>query len=458
MERVTHLPLKSIAALVLGLMLVLTVASSAFAAQPTKDVGKFVDSVHQMIQRHWPHMDKVWPGSDYQQHALLLLYVDDDMQVKEAFALTTKEQKKLSPQEYQDVNVPLPGGYAETTYQGMKSLVMSIDDFSLNQPGEDVQTYRTATHELVHFYHQPAPSEQAEGSRAQAYPLDATPRLYRQMLYQNLIGAYDHIEQADVYLAKAKYWLDTWQKAYPEESEGIRGTDIMEGTAKYIENLGFFIGDQLDAHPFHQAAGEAIPRDELFPSADGESYELGYVAALLLDKTQPDWKKDFYTKGLSPVELLLSNRKPQEEKINQDIQQLVETEINEINEEAKPLMQDVLRARQDATIPWLKVDITNVASSYDAKGNYLVGSDDVITGFGSQYRADKGNISLRNQSVVMQFTDSGENYLLLPLTMAHEYKDGVLNIKTKDVIVENIQVKTVQENGNTYHIVQAENQ
>lgn len=443
-----------ILALVLGLFIGPLPVSSEGPSTPIS-TDAFVKGLEQRITDNWALIEKVWPGADYAKHKLLLFYVDDNLEVQDAWQIGVGGHQQLTPDSYKDIAVPTPGGYAQVNFEGAPSIAMSIDDFSLSQARELEQTFLTATHELVHFYHQDDMLNQAEGTRAQAFPLDPKPRVYRHMLYQNLINAFDRPANRDAYLGKAKYWLDVWQKEYQKESDDIRSTDILEGTAKYIENMGSFIGENLSGEPFDAKASTLIVRDEPFPSADAESYELGYVAGLLLDKTQPEWKKDFYKSGKSLVEMLLMPVKTIEEPINPDVEKLTTEEINLINSEGTEDMQDMIKARADKSVPMLKIDITNTAASYEAYGNYTLDNDDVHTRYSTQYRVSNGAISIKKTSVIMQATEDAHLYILVPLTMKHELNGDVLSVVSSTLDVRDVKVTTAQEDGRTIYSVTA---
>ena len=456
MTKLLQRALRPLCAALLTLALLLgTTALPAQAEGTPMTTQAFVEGVQALVSRHWPHMQKVWPGADYTQHPLVLVYMDDSDQVQEGWTLGTGGMKPLAKEAAAALPVPQAGGYANATVDGKPAIVMSIDSLSLTLPGEVEQVYRTATHELVHFYHQAKMDMSEGGSRAQAYPVEQNPRYYRQMMYRNMIAAWDNPDNAQELLSQARYWQDRWQQEFPKEATAIRNTDIVEGIAKYMENLGAVLVDGITPEARDQEATQAIQRAELFPSADGESYELGYVAALLLDRQQPGWKADFYATGQSPMELLLAGFEPRQQADDAEIRKLVTEEIDTINTEAERQLQGILTARKDAGIPWVKVDITDVQSSYEARGNYLVNGDDVVTGFAAQYTVGSGMLRLRDASVIMLFTEEGRMCLLVPLTMEHEVKDGVLNLRSLIAEAQNVPVQAAKEGNMQMYLVKA---
>lgn len=134
----------------------------------------------------------------------------------------------------------------------------------------------------------------------------------------------------------------------------------------------------------------------------------------------------------------------------------VQEEVETVNREVGEQLPDVLRAQKDKAVAYLRINIGETANSYEASGNYLVDGEDVITSFGSQYRVGEGSISIRKTSLIMQFSPQDEPILCLPLTMAHEVKDGVLNVDSDNIKIQNVKVDTAEVDGRTVYNVRAE--
>lgn len=439
----------------LALALALAVLFSALPAQAMGSFEGLVGQVHRRVEKHWPHMDQVWPGLDYTRHNLVLFHVDDELKAKDAWLVSATEKRQLSAEEYKDLTLPQPGGYGSLTFQGKPSISISLDDYSVKLWGEDEQTFRTATHELVHFYYQNQINQMGSGGRAQVYPVDAQPRYYRQMIFQRLIKAFEDPAQREDSLSKARHWLNKWQEEYPEEAEAIRLTDLVEGGAQYVENMGAMAGEGASGEAFDQLAAKSIQREELFPSADGESYELGYVAGLLLDKTRPGWKEGIYGNGMSPVEMLLKDVKAAAEPDDPAIKAAVTEDIKEINAIAAEDLADIIKVQADKAISMLKINVKDTSTSYQARGNYLVDGEDVITGLGAQYQAGNGVIDIRGLGAYVQYSEAEGESFVIPLTMSHEVKDSVLNIQSDKLIVDGVKVQETKENGRMVYTVRA---
>ena len=120
------------------------------------------------------------------------------------------------------------------------------------------------------------------------YPIEREPRIFRRMIYTRLIQAFENPDRQDAYLSKAKFWLDKYNTEFKSEADRIRVTDIAEATARYTENLGMFIGKNLSKGDLRKEADRLIKKEHIFIAADKESYEIGYVAGLILDEKDPN--------------------------------------------------------------------------------------------------------------------------------------------------------------------------
>ncbi|WP_255805158.1 hypothetical protein [Treponema putidum] len=217
-------------------------------------------------------MNKVWPGYDYTEHNFLIFYLDEESDVKEAKLLNINENRALKKTEYENITPPNPEGYDQIQFQGKPSIVMNVDDDVMQAENSVNELYKTATHEMVHFYYQKDVQASAESSRSQIYPIEDTPRILRRMLYTRLIQAFENPDKQDEYLGKAKFRLDKYNDEFKSEADSIRATDIAEATARYKENLGMFIGKNLSKEDVRKEADKYIRKEQIFIAADRERY------------------------------------------------------------------------------------------------------------------------------------------------------------------------------------------
>lgn len=420
-------------------------SAASGGTQPEGALVAVLAPLHEKVKKHWPHMDKVWPGYDYKNHNLLIFDYDEMMEVREAWLLNVDTMRKLEANEYENIQLPQMGGYAELQFEGKPSISMGIDSQSKDLGLED-EVYKVATHELVHFYYQSQANVSFETNRASSYPIDPTPRLYRQMLFHRLIAAYDHPDQEAEYLAKAKYWLEKYKSEFAEEYNATRSTDIVESSARYSENLANLIGDDLDQKAFVEAMQPMIFRNAIFDSASAEGYEIGFIAGLILDRQGVEWKKDFYKNDQLIEEVLLAKVETQEDAADKDFETKLKAEIDKVNQEAQAALGSILKAKDDKSIPYLKLDISQSMASFGASGSLMFDGMEVMTGYTSSYQIGEQRLTINNLSVVQDM--EGEHiYLIIPLTMEHKLEGDVLTIDTPELKLDGVKVQQSQEDG-----------
>ena len=428
----------------------------AESSRPSSDHPAILQTLARRIQSHWPHMAKVWPGLDYTRHHLILFVTDDDDQVQQAWQLNTQGIKQLSAEQYAGLAVPQSGGFEQLEFESQSSISASLSAATL--AGTDPEDfYRFITHELVHLYYQ-AEADQFMGqaSRSQQYPVESEPRLYRQMLYQNLIKAYrDPQNQAD-HLGRARHWLDQWKTQYPEEYQAIQATDIAEATARYIENIATFIGPNTSADDWRDKASQAIETDQIYTEASAESYELGYVAGLILDRMRPDWKDTFYQQKISIDEWLLSDIKPVVQEADPELKNKLSMEIERYNQSVQADISPLITAQNDPTIPYLKLDVSHSTASLAASGMITYQDQEIMIGYTNLFTSGGQSIKIEKLSVYDHFDDTGKNFLIIPLTMDHQVRGDRLSVDQPGLRIDAVAVRTSQADGRTIYEAQVD--
>ena len=233
---------------------------------------------------------------------------------------------------------------------------MAVDDDVMKNDNSVNELYKTATHEMVHFYYQKDVKASADSSRSQIYPIESEPRILRRMIYTILIQAFENPDKQDEYLGKAKFWLDKYNTEFKDEADSIRATDIAEATARYTENFGMFIGKNLSEEDLRKEAEKYIMKEQIFIAADKESYEIGYVAGLILDEKHPNWKENYYSTGKGVPEVLLEDVSSVSDEPDKEIVHKITKEVGSSNEAAKAKLNDVIAAKDDIKIPLLHLE------------------------------------------------------------------------------------------------------
>lgn len=416
---------------------------------------KFAHEIGERVKTHWPHMEKVWAGHNYSEHNFVLLKLDENINVQEGYLLNAQGTKKLEKKDYESIELPQPGGYTKSDFQGKKSVIVSVDDEIIKNESKIDEIYRLGTHELVHFYHQDNIKEDENESRSIKYPIDKTPRIYREMVYKHLIEAYEKPEKQEESLGKAKFWYEKWKKEFADEYLGIKNTDIAEGTARYLENFGAFITENISEKDLKDNAIKNIKKKDVLGSADAESYELGYVAALILDQKNPKWKDNFYKSHKTLEETLLENVKVVEDKVDPTVEEKVTKDIDKYNKEAEVQLKEITEAEKDKSVAYLVLDVTNTESSVGMGPTYSYNGKEVITTYTANYKVDGKSVDTDKINIIQTYED-GKVLVSIPLPKDHEFKDGVLKANGKNLKVDSIKVKSSEENGRKIFSVTAD--
>lgn len=418
-------------------------------------VSEFADKVFEKVKKHWPHMNKIWPTYDYTKHNLILFHLDENGEPTDAWKINIKGINKLQATEYENIDYPQANGYSNLDYQGNKSIAMSFDDESLKDLDKSANTLHvTASHELVHFYYQG--KSEVSGSRTQPYPVEKTPRQYRYMVMKNLEDAYKNPENKEKALGQAKYWYEKWKTEFPNEYNDIKATDIAEGTAKYTEYLSEIVNDKISKEDIKKAVLKLIDIDNEFLSADAESYEMGALSALLLDEQNPDWKNKFYESNTTLEELLLKDVKAVEEKMNPEIEKKINENIESFNVEVEKNLENITKAYGDVNIPYLKINKTESNASFGSEGVFKYKNHEVASKYSATFGVIDKTIKINRLSSIEEFDDTND-YVIVPLTMEHSVKNGVLTVKSNELEVNGVEVKTEKDSeGRTIYSVKVD--
>lgn len=425
-----------------------TNVTSSASKKETKEFRNFAKKLGEEIKKHWPYMDKVWPGYNYKNHNVVFFNISESGSIKEAWLINADGSRKLSDGEYTKITPPQPGGYDKISFEGKPSISISADEKSIKEDNALDNFYRITTHEIVHFYYQKEATNNFDvGNRYQEYPLDKTPRLYRKMVYKNLIEAYENPTKENESLGKAKYWLDKWKKEFSQEYKDIKSTDIVESTARYTENIGSFITDKLTKEEFEKNAKNNIKKNEDFLSADSESYEIGYVAALILDNKSPNWKNNFYKEGMTVEEKLLENVKEIPEKPDSEVEKRINKTVDQYNKTTAKSIEDIIKSEKDKKIPYLRLDINKSESSLASSGMLKYNGKNVIEEYINGFKVGDKSIKIDRKNVIDVMSENGSPIIEVPLDIPYEYKSGILTIKSEKLTVEGIKAVESNDNG-----------
>ncbi|MEG2869821.1 MAG: hypothetical protein RR894_18980 [Terrisporobacter sp.] len=409
------------------------------------EIEASINEAFEMLQKHGDMSKQVWPDYDISQNNIIACEVDDiTNKINNAWKLTTTSKERLTNEQLKDLEVPPIGAYNGVKFEGKESIVIGISKDTLKDLNEVTSTnfvYEVGVHEMFHLYYESfkpllkiVKQSNELGDRGTVFPKKAEPRVYRKMILDNLILAFENPKDEDNYLGKAKYWNEKWKAEYSEEYNQVMLYDILEGKARYIQEMMCILYKGIsEAEKINAIENMFDKSPDPSESNDSESYKLGFAAGVLLDRTNPTWKEEITKNPKTPVELLLKDVTVIEDN-SSDITEKLKTsehQMNEVNEIINSKLKDIKVAESNVDIPFLKLNDKFLNGSFQTSDfiNYM--GLDINTDFGGSFENKNGNISLEEISV---YSIAGKRAgYILPLTMDYEISDGRIIIDANGV-------------------------
>ncbi|MDX2004793.1 MAG: hypothetical protein SFU83_05895 [Meiothermus sp.] len=263
----------------------------------------YAAQVQAAVAKVWPRMERIWPGTPFGEMYLLLTNGRDYWVISSGGL-----EKRPYLEAPERIRVGLDSAFAAATYRGHPAIAIRQVDVLPN--GAVPSVFGFATHEAFHLHVQtgwPVRPSGGNGQRALDYPINATPRLYRRLIFEGLLAGL-----RGEGLGAARYWLERWKREFPAEAQRIRFADTVEGTAEYAETLAYVyaaLGPNPSPEEVRRETLEyvrtTLDRRDRFAALDSESYPLGALAGLLLDALRPEWKGALAKDPQPPAEMLL---------------------------------------------------------------------------------------------------------------------------------------------------------
>lgn len=388
------------------------------------------EEVQHDVAKVWPRSAEIWPGVALGQGRIIVGNPEG------ARLVTVGGVQNLTPQAVSRRNVTLPGtGSAFVQWDGHPAVVINADDPGYHAEAQETQQslaavlFKAGTDELFHSTQQNwGISKKLLQVRGTDYPLSVTPRLYRGMIYNDLLDAYRDPRKRDDRLAAAAYWKAKWEKEYPEEAKRARTTDAGEGAAGYFDGVaeavatGAVWGRPAELRryaPFEPLTGSIDP-DRL--TIDGESTALGGVAGLLLDETKKGWKTQVAQHGRTPLDLLLDGVRPVAEPASDDLRRSIQDEVVKQNSDLVLRLNPLIANYNDGSRNLLLVPLATAIGDLNATGIYT--SHDapytMVTSLTGTFAMKSGTLRADDASVFLG-TVRGQRYVIVPIDPAEDH-------------------------------------
>lgn len=206
--------------------------------------------------------------------------------------------------------------------------------------------------------------------RVTPYPINAEPRLLRVSLINALREAWlaRTPAQRDRHLAAAAYWHQEWKRKAPEEREPAHDTDVFEGTARYIEAtaLRHALTGRAEARK-GQMAKSVFPKRTVAMALDGESYDAGGLAGLILAELRMDgWRQQVISNDQSPIDVLLNDIVPRAQRPDPaTAKKRVKEQSAKNQQEAAGAVDPLLTAYNNSKNAQLRIPESSFQGSYE---------------------------------------------------------------------------------------------
>ena len=261
----------------------------------SEDFEEMATWVTAAVKRCHPYISQFWDSeADPVNFNLLLINESmDKLYLINADGKTEIPQSQWDDELYRGMLEVGNAGYYFLTFQNRRCCLQIISPkaWAAYQQMLESLTGRTMTlkdkaydvlhtlyHEAFHRYVQELNLWEKSGETYnpdQTYPIDYEPRICRKLAFLALVKAWEEPATAAEQYARAKYWIQKYKTQFPEEAEGIREGDIIEGTAEYFGRS--IIHAAFSDYEILYGRGDY----ELASSVHDESYQLSVAIQLI---------------------------------------------------------------------------------------------------------------------------------------------------------------------------------
>jgi len=273
------------------------------------------------VKRTHPYLTSAWNGdADIADFNLLLVNEEKNRICK----ITPEGKKELPESEWPDELVSELQTISSFGYTMIKDvnhtlIVCSFAFFDEKaEMTKEALGYVPSDEEIVYdwlalFYHESFHhfvqrrekgwiSSEQESDRSQTYPIDYKPRIYRKLALIALKQAWQDESVKAAQYARAKYWMDKYEKNYAQEAALIKDYDIDEASAEYFSR--FILHSAFSSYD----ALYDIDNHNIATDVDAESY-MQCVALQLLrrDGRLNEAIEACKSHALTPINCLLKN-------------------------------------------------------------------------------------------------------------------------------------------------------
>lgn len=250
--------------------------------------------------------EKVWPRWSLNNHLSVII----NNETKTAYEITNSEN---------DLTIEVVE-YSKYDTREFKQHFNFFKEYALAATSISINNVRSAQknptqlliHESFHRYFQTNGTwnlPRAESSRATTLPIDFTPLYLRNLMVKKLKESLQQPETSQELLCQVKAIDLELKRSFPKTSDRIRYTDIVEGSAQFVEEYA----NLISIHPKSCQASHQellslfnINKMDSVDKISNQSYQLGALAGLNALMQNIDFQKSVQN-GKTPIEALTSS-------------------------------------------------------------------------------------------------------------------------------------------------------
>lgn len=375
---------------------------------------------------------KIWPDYSWKNYSFFL--VEPSKNIAHKFDAT---QPHFTPVAATDLKTNVESFYSFFDYNGGPAQSMNME--MALQYIDQTQIFNVATHEFFHFQGQ-KDWVTPNGHRGNPYPAQAQPRIYRNLIYENLKKYFLTSGADQDSLKKAAFWFQKWEQNFPREV--MSSTDGQEGTAYYLETMAFSlakVGCSASDKELYSSVMNIFPAKfggKLPFQVDAEGYYLGGLSSLILRLLENN--SEFYEKaklGKTPLQSLLAGVQPLEEEAPETLKNEYTETIQKFNQEMGAIVDDDIRGFDDPHYLRISFPQSSLTSTYGPIAFlYLENPDVGVIPMASPLRFDLSQSKIETNEEAVFFSEYKDNpcsqsiwFAVVPESEMSE-KDGLYKI------------------------------
>ena len=428
----------------LGVVIALAVSSfSLFAQTEVSAYEKAFEVVKNLETLKSCDFEKIWPGYTWANKFDSVLLVSTNN--SKSFEL---DYKTFSMKEIPFEKTPsfALGGFAESSI-GEKKYI----SYSLDYGDTYYDTLALLVHENFHYYGQEGIKgvpESIRATRADVYPFNPLPRLYRSMINFYLSEALKKPEQKTEFISKAKFWNNLHKTEFFDDYISVGNLDMIEGSATYAEALTIAMARNNCSLTKEATSAMLFTKPDnvydfytYFESDKAGQAYLGGMLAYMVDDLLFDGTlnlKKMTMEGKQPMDQLFTHFEAVETSVNEEINQSIDDDYRAINEEAKIDVDQYLENKNKGMIAIsqpLRLQ-GDMGGSFSVNG--FIAVDEAKYGFAEIYQSYKR--SFETPTIKAKFTgvnlyettenECGKEQMVYWVDEA-QIKDGILSAKAE---------------------------